>query len=93
MKLGACGSCVANKSNCNRCKDNPKYADYPRTSYYQSYKPTCPKGYYDCVNDPAYIKHVYPAWYKKTYGDLTPEEASEQECNVDDQWCYDDEDK
>ena len=40
-----------------------------------NYKPLCPRGYDDCVWDPAYIFFNYPDWYKKLYGDLSPEEA------------------
>ena len=61
--------------------------------YEPPYKPTCPQGYDDCVCDPAYIHYYYPEWYKKLYGDLTPEEASKQRCDPDDEYCYDDEDK
>jgi hypothetical protein len=52
------------------------------------------------VYDPAYIKCYYPDWYKEQYGDLTPEQASEQSCvkkfkeDPDEEYyCYDDEDK
>lgn len=55
------------------------------------YTPTCPQGYDDCVCDPAYIQYWHPEWYKKLYGDLTPEEVSKQRCNIDDEYCYDDE--
>lgn len=64
------------------------------------YTPTCPRGYEDCVNDPAYIYDTHPEWYKEIYGDLTPEQASEKSCKLkvkDDPdekfYCYDDEDK
>lgn len=60
------------------------------------YKPLCPYGYMDCVWDPAYIYNTYPNWYKKLYGDITPEEAlAEGHCcrNCVDGNQYDDEDK
>lgn len=88
-----CITCVTDKSLCDKCKDNPKYADYPRRSFYKEYEPTCPQGFDDCVYDPAYIKHYCPDWYKDLYDDLTPEEASRLHCNIDDEYCYDDEDK
>lgn len=73
--------------------------DNGRTVYY---KPLCPRGYEDCVGDPAYIKATHPNWYHKLYGDKTPEEALEEEGGClerfreDPQmeaYCYDDEDK
>ena len=66
------------------------------------YNPVCPRGYMDCVYDPAYIKHCYPDWYKSLYGDLSPEEAihdpggcvERMENDPDEKYgCYDDEDK
>lgn len=61
------------------------------------YKPTCKCDCTDCIYDPAYIYNTYPEWYKKLYGELTPEEAavdpdsSCSSCNDGDR--YDDEDK
>lgn len=82
---------------CEKCRENPKYANYPRHSYFQEYKPVCPKGYDDCIYDPAYIKHEYPNWYKELYGDLSPEEAvlTKKGCMEEGEYCeyYDDEDK
>ena len=46
----------------------------------KNYKPTCPRGYSDCVCDPAYIKFYHPEWYKDLYGDLTPQQASKKDC-------------
>lgn len=66
------------------------------------YTPVCPRGYIDCVYDPAYIKHHYPKWYKSLYGDLSPEEAihdsggcvERMEDDPDEKYgCYDNEDK
>ena len=66
------------------------------------YNPLCPRGFNDCVNDPAYINFYHPEWYKKLYVDMTPEEAlyvengcmeslkRDPEMNY---YCYDDEDK
>ena len=88
-----CEKCVTDKSWCWRCKDNPKYANYPSLSYFQEYIPLCPQGYDDCVMDPAYIKFHHPEWYKKLYGDMTPEEVVAENCDPDDEYCYDDEDK
>lgn len=95
-----CDSCVTDKSECVKCRDNPIYKDVPTRSLYQKYIPTCPRGYADCVCDPAYIKCNYPDWYKELYGDLTPEQASEQSCAEkvkedpdEEYYCYDNEDK
>lgn len=59
------------------------------------YKPLCPYGCPDCIWDPAYIYTTYPNWYKKLYGDKTPEEAlAEGSCkSCVDGSHYDDEDK
>lgn len=94
-----CDSCVTDKSQCKKCADNPIYKDIPRHSFYQDYIPTCPRGYVDCVNDPAYIKCNYPEWYKEEFGDMTPEQAAErcrkavEEDPDEEYYCYDDEDK
>ena len=63
------------------------------------YEPVCPRGYIDCVCDPAYIKFHHPEWYAEMYGDKTPYEAAEgcRQKVADDPdeefFCYDDEDK
>lgn len=62
----------------------------------RNYQPVCPKGYKDCVYDPAYVKHNYPEWYAKLYGSLSVEEAANQSClaQINEEYeCYDDEDK
>lgn len=87
-----CDTCVTDERWCKSCRDNPKYANYPRLSYYREYKPVCLQGWDNCVNDPAYIKFHHPEWYKKLYGDKTPEEAAVTSCS-DDECYYDDEDK
>lgn len=85
--------CIQDKRLCHKCTFNeslPKLA-----SYLKFYEPVCPKGYNDCVLDPAYIKYYYPDWYKDLYGNKTPVEVALEECGGkalhDD--CYDDEDK
>lgn len=95
--MSRCDNCVTDRSFCDQCADNPKY---PKYSYYQDYIPTCPRGYTDCVFDPAYIKCYHPEWYAKLYGNMTPEEASKEACvkrveeDPDEIYsCYDDEDK
>lgn len=97
-----CDKCVTDRSLCDGCRDNPKYADYPHKSLFMEYKPVCPRGYVDCVYDPAYIKHYHPEWYKKLYGSKTPEEAAHEKNKCYDKlkedpdeeyYCYDDEDK
>lgn len=68
----------------------------------KGYTPVCPRGYDDCVWDPAYIKHRDPEWYETLYGDLTPEEAAHIRGGCFDRfkddpeekyYCYDDENK
>jgi hypothetical protein len=74
--------------------NNPVYKDVPTHSLYQKYVPTCPRGYVDCVYDPAYIKCNHPELYKKLYGDLTPEQAFQKSCSEDEEYyCYNNEDK
>lgn len=97
--MSKCEKCFAPKESCNKCKDNPIYSNVPIVSKFMAYIPTCPRGYTDCVGDPAYIKFYHPKWYKELYGDKTPYEAAE-ECRqavIDDPdeeyYCYDDEDK
>lgn len=97
-----CAECVADKSWCCECADSFEHAITPLVSYFQEYRPVCPRGYTDCVCDPAYIKYYHPKWYKELYGDLSPEEAilGENGCmeryerDPDEKYhCYDDEDK
>ena len=95
-----CDSSVTDKSECMGCRDNPIYKDVPTHSLYQEYIPTCPRGYIDCVYDPAYIKTYHPDYYHDTFGDLTPEQASAKSCGErvkedpdEEYYCYDDEDK
>lgn len=95
-----CDECV-NKSACEECRENPKWANVPKFSKFMAYTPTCPRGYVDCICDPAYIKYHYPKWYAKLYGDKTPKEASktghcqeafEKDPN-EEYYCYENEDK
>ena len=101
-----CDKCVSDKSWCPQCRDNPEVqkilASLPKQSCFMAYVPVCPRGYVDCVCDPAYIKYYHPEWYAKMHGDKTPEEAiyAENGCwdsfiNDPDEkyYCYDDEDK
>ena len=63
------------------------------------YMPTCPRGYDDCVCDPAYVKVANPDWYKELYGDVPVSEAVKscikrvEEDPNEEEYCYDDEDK
>lgn len=61
------------------------------------YKPLCPIGCTDCVNDPAYIYAEEPEWYKELYGDKKPEEVIDDQCKpfIKNNVCYgyDNEDK
>lgn len=97
--MSRCDTCITDKSKCINCSENPKY---PKHSQYAAYIPVCPRGYTDCIGDPAYIKYKYPDWYKSLYGDLSPEEAIKIEDGCLDKvkedpdekyYCYDDEDK
>lgn len=97
-----CDKCVAPKSLCIKCRENPIYAEVPQYSQFRVYNPVCPRGYTDCVGDPAYIKCYHPSWYQKLYGDLTPVQALEVPNGCMDSvrkdpdehfYCYDDEDK
>lgn len=97
--MNRCNTCVTDKSLCDSCIDNPKYKDVPRCSQYREYNPTCPRGYDDCIYDPAYIKYHNPKWYNKLYGDKTPEKVSELGCKPrmmedpdENNYCYDNED-
>ena len=98
----ACEDCALNKTkSCTSCVHNPIFSDV--IELYRSLKnnqidyiPTCPRGYIDCVYDPAYIKYHHPDWYKELYGDLTPKDASDIYCKQkieNEEYCYDDEDK
>lgn len=104
--MSICNRCVTDKSLCEQCCDNPKYANIPRQSQFSAYIPTCPFGAEACILDPAYIKYSDPEWYQELYGDISPQEALQSEENYcldyyakhkDDKyaWCphYDDEDK
>ncbi len=44
------------------------------------YKPTCPRGYKNCTDDPAYIYCFHYRMYKDIYGNKTPEEAAVATC-------------
>ena len=94
-----CQKCKADQELCNSCSDNPKYANYPQHSHFAAYIPTCPRGYTDCIYDPAYIYHYSNEWYHELYGDKTPEEAAKtclekmQEDPDEEYSCYDNEDK
>ena len=68
----------------------------------REYEPVCPRGYEDCIWDPARIQCKNPEWYKELYGDMTPKEALNVHlgCNYrvkndpnEEYYCYDDEEK
>ena len=80
MIKNRCDICVADKSRCVECRENPIYANVPTRSLFQDYVPTCPRGYSDCVNDPAYLKVHHPDCYHDTFGDITPEQACAESC-------------
>ena len=104
--MNKCEKCVSDKSWCSVCRDNPEVqkilASLPKQSCFMEYIPVCPRGYVDCVCDPAYIQFYHPEWYKELYGNKMPEEAIFQKggcwdsfVNDPDEkyYCYDDEDK
>ena len=97
--MSLCDKCVTDKSLCDQCKDNPKYANVPKSSAFMPYKPVCKIGAVDCINDPAYILYTDPVWYKELYGDKTPEELALEcfdlcyDAEHDEVRYYDDEDK
>lgn len=94
-----CGRCVEDKTNCIKCRENPIYADIPTESLFKAYVPVCPRGYQDCVCDPAYILYHHTKWYKELYGNLSPKEAilvgggcmsRVQDDPKEENYCYDD---
>ena len=100
--MSRCDKCVTDKSNCVSCRENPIYANVPTASQFTAYIPVCPRGYKDCVCDPAYIKYSDPDWYKSLFGTMTPKEAIFKEGGCferfqddpnEEFYCYDDEDK
>ncbi len=50
------------------------------------YRPACPLGHDDCVNDPARIKRFHPEYYKDLYGDLSISMAVKECCTTEK--CY-----
>ena len=50
----------------------------PNKFNWVDYTPTCKHKYEDCVWDPAYIQATYPEWYKKLFGDKTPDQAAQE---------------
>lgn len=50
------------------------------------YKPACPLGHTDCVNDPARIKRFHPDYYRDLYGDLSISMAVKECCTTEK--CY-----
>ena len=98
-----CDKCVTDKSECKNCRNNAEVQkilkSLPKHNLFTAYVPVCPRGYTDCIYDPAYIHFHYPDWYKELYGDKIPEEAAEKcrqkviEDPDEEYYCYDDEDK
>ena len=79
--------CINEGKLCNSCSRNFSFTDY-----FQEYHPTCRFGYYDCINDPAYILCYHKQWYHDMWGGVLPQDVTD--CNS----CingsdYDDEDK
>ena len=68
----------------NDIKDYVKrLKDSPVETLPLDYTPVCPKGYTDCIWDPAYIQFNHPKWYKELYGDMPPAKAV-----LTDEGCY-----
>lgn len=94
---------VVRKNNISEEADkSAEESDNVEILFEKEYAPVCPRGYDDCIWDPARIKHNNPDWYKRLYGDLTPEEAIRvpngcmDRFNRDpneDYYCWDDEEK
>lgn len=101
--MNKCDRCVTpaflGYEECVKCKDNPIYKKVPNISLFKEYWPVCPRGYFDCTNDPAYIQFYHPDWYEELYGDKTPIQAAEacrkamEEDPDMEYYCYDGEDK
>lgn len=101
-RYNRCERCVTDKTECVECIENPIYENIPRGSRFKAYNPVCPRGFTDCVYDPAYIYLYHNDWYHKLYGNISPEFAiyvengcmesflADPEMNY---YCYDDEDK
>lgn len=98
MKL--CDECITERTLCPECIHNP--LNHYKKNHFHDYVPVCPRGYPDCVSDPAYIKKNYPVWYEQLYGNKTPLEAlwvengcmeSVERDPEEKFYCYDDEDK
>ena len=101
-----CDKCITDKSKCQDCRNNPEVQkilmSLPKHNLFTAYVPVCPRGFDDCIHDPAYILYYYPDWYKELYEDKTPLEALwvENGCMASVErdpemkyYCYDDEDK
>ena len=44
------------------------------------YKPVCPFGYKDCIEDPAYLEHNFPIIYEESYESKTPDVVVQHIC-------------
>lgn len=69
--------------------------DYSAKNPESKYTPTCPRGYTDCVCDPAYIRyHHKPDMTDEEFNEALEEcrEAVRKDPNMQ-YFCYDDEDK
>lgn len=100
--MNRCDKCKTSRSLCKDCRENPIYADIPKYTRFQAYVPACPRGYSDCIHDPAYILYKHPKLYKEVYGELPPKEAIKVEGGCidlmlddpkEEDSCYDNEDR
>lgn len=88
MEVSKCVDCKTDKKRCVYCKDNVIYRDIPRVSLYTRYKPLCPAGMLDCVDDPAYLKYYFPKEFERLYGNIKEENIVGIHCTaLDDNKC------
>jgi hypothetical protein len=86
--------CVNDKKMCDKCSRNKK--NLKIKDNFLRYKPACPHGRKDCINDPSHIKYFNHKHYVKLYGDVSIEEALKKDncCKSCDGYAlYDDESK
>lgn len=86
--------CTNDKDMCDKCSRNKK--NLKIKDNFLRYRPSCPHGRKDCINDPSHIKYFNPKYYTKLYGDVSIEEALKKDTcckSCDGNTLYDDESK
>lgn len=63
------------KKNAYNAEKIPSTQQFQQPSLFQAYIPVCPRGYNDCVCDPAYTLYHSPQWYNELYGQIPPEQV------------------